>query len=175
MVNPPPPAGLAARFKVVRRLFITDQIAQALEDATTNPRPLFFKENGMTDLTRHGQQVEDEATDAALEIFNDVLKGYWSAATGFNAQSLYTDEQEHALNTYQEGSSDAEQDALERISAAHGDFLQAQKQEQNRDLAEFLLKSPLEFADASTQDLLSKADQQCFSAILDKLRSIATV
>ena len=185
MPLPPPPfePALHAAFRTIRDVFIEDAVEHALDSAWADGLALNFKENGMTERTRYGQQVEDEATDEAADIFDRVLKTYAAHAAQFTPNNAdYANEIEYALTMIDETElSDEEQDALERITATHEHFFEKQEEEQaknkleHRDLAQFLLKSPLEFADETSSALFSTTDQQHFSRLLGQLRQLAAV
>lgn len=147
--------------------YIADSVAQALEDAEAEGSALSFREHGMREPTAYGQRVEDEAANNAAQIFTKILDGYLQKLTSFTPSSGYDNAVDYAVNQYHGAQSEAEQDALERIIAAHDSFLHSSAH------AQFLLQAPLEFADFNTQDLLSPQDQQAFSQILGKLRCLA--
>lgn len=164
---------LKARLLKVRGVFVAESIAQALEDAAADGVALSYREHGMVEPTAYGQRIEDEAADEAEDIFNKVLDGYLQEVANFKPSAAYNTALDYAANMYNGAQSEAEEDALERILAVHEAYAREADNDQKRDHAQFLLKAPLEFADANTQDLLNQQDQQVFTTILGKLRHLA--
>lgn len=185
MPLPPHPfgLGLTAAFRTTREAFVEDAVEHALESAWADGLALSFKENGMVERTRYGQHVEDEAEEEAADLFDRILKIYIIHLENFiHAAEDYANEIEYALTMIDETQlTDEEQNALDRITATHETFLQIEKQKQaarqseKRDLAQFLLKAPFEFADETTKDLLNKTDQETLSQIINKLRILAAL
>lgn len=172
-MTPPNIQALKTRLLKLRRAFVADAVAQALEAAAADGIVLSFREHGMVEPTAYGQRVEDEAADEAEDIFNKVLDGYLQAVANFLPSSGYDTALDYAANQYKGAQSEAEQDVLERLLAAHDSYADETDNSQKRDHAQFLLKAPLEFADANTPDLLNQQDQQVFTTILGKLRRLA--
>lgn len=174
---------LNAAFRTTRDAFIEDAVEQALDSAWADGLALNFKENGMTERTRYGQQVEDEAADEAADLFDKIFKLYSTHAKNFkqeeNGPSCLVDYIEMMIDETE--LSNEEQEALERITATHLRFLETQKENQaknkaeQRDLARFLLHAPLEFADQNSGSLFSAIDQQHFTRLLGHLRQLAAV
>lgn len=176
-------SGLTALFKAARDVFIEEALEHALDAAWADGLALNFKENGMVERTRYGHHVEDEAEEEAADLFDRILKIYISHVANFTHETdNYATEIEYALTMIDETQlTDEEQNALERITATHEAFLQIEKQKQTarqiekRDLAQFLLKAPFEFADENAKDLLNKTDQETLSQITNKLRILAAL
>lgn len=178
MITPPAPEKLRAHLLALRPKFEANQVEQALAASQNAGHLLSFTENGMTEPTLYGQKIEDEAAIAAGAAFMRVLQAYMAEVTKFDPSGPYPDAAAHAGNECKGINSDQAEEILERLVEAHGSWLRDQEQPSRtalEDYARFILKAPLEFADANTQDLLTPQEQAQFSAILNKLRQRAAL
>lgn len=172
-------AGLRAHLLALCPGFVTSQIERALTDAENDGFLISFTENGMTDPTPDGQRIEDAAARTAKADFMRVLDGYLAVSAGFDPLGPYLDEAAHAGNEYKGAYSASAQDVLERLVDAHAEWLRYKNEpaatESVKDGLRFLLKAPLEFADANSAEFLTPQEQARFSIILTKLRQQAAL
>ena len=97
---------------------VARKVAAAEDNAALDGAVLTFRENGMTNNTAYGQQVEDEAALDAERLFGRMLAAYSLEAAKFDPAGPYIDAIEHAGNEIHPQNED-EQEALDIICDVH--------------------------------------------------------
>lgn len=105
------------------RRFVAASVEAALDAAQDDGRAVIFTENGMSELTRFGQQIADDEATEADAVFSRVVTEYLTEAARFDPSGPYLDAAEHGGNEYKDAISPMEQAALEQITEIHGLFL----------------------------------------------------